>query len=282
MSNLKLFNQQITDVRTQAYLQSVLGEKKNEFVNNCTALVANNVNLQKCEPTTIMFAALKATALDLPLDQNLGFAYVIPYENKKEQKCVAQLQFGYRSYVQLAIRSGQFKKINVTDVRQGELVGRDRRTGEMKFNWIEDEAARLKAPIVGYLGYFRLINGYEKESYWSVDELKAHGMRYSQTFSSKYENVRNQSKWATDFDMMCRKTVLKLMLNKGDAPLSVQVQQAIKFDQSVIRDENDKPEYIDYNVEEAVSVEVAEAANKTELPEENQPIGKQEQPEIFK
>lgn len=95
MSNLKLFNQQITDVRTQAYLQSVLGEKKNEFVNNCTALVANNVNLQKCEPTTIMFAALKATALDLPLDQNLGFAYVIPYENKKEQKCVAQLQFGY-------------------------------------------------------------------------------------------------------------------------------------------------------------------------------------------
>lgn len=282
MSNLKLFNQQITDVRTQAYLQSVLGEKKNEFVNNCTALVANNVNLQKCEPTTIMFAALKATALDLPLDQNLGFAYVIPYENKKEQKSVAQLQFGYRAYVQLAIRSGQFKKINVTDVRQGELVGRDRRTGEMKFNWIEDEAARLKAPIVGYLGYFRLINGYEKESYWSVDELKEHGMRYSQTFSSKYENVRNQSKWTTDFDMMCRKTVLKLMLNKGDAPLSVQVQQAIKFDQSVIRDENDKPEYIDNNVEEAVAVEVAEAANKTELPEENQPIGKQKQPEIFK
>lgn len=282
MSNLKLFNQQITDVRTQAYLQSVLGEKKNEFVNNCTALVANNVNLQKCEPTTIMFAALKATALDLPLDQNLGFAYVIPYENKKEQKSVATLQFGYRAYVQLAIRSGQFQRIHVTDVRQGELVGRDRRTGEMKFNWIEDEAARLKAPIVGYLGYFRLINGYEKESYWSVDELKEHGMRYSQTFSSKYENVRNQSKWTTDFDMMCRKTVLKLMLNKGDAPLSVQVQQAIKFDQSVIRDENDKPEYIDNNVEEAVAVEVAEAANKTELPDENQPIGKQKQPEIFK
>lgn len=282
MSNLKLFNQQITDVRTQAYLQSVLGEKKNEFVNNCTALVANNVNLQKCEPTTIMFAALKATALDLPLDQNLGFAYVIPYENKKEQKCVAQLQFGYRAYVQLAIRSGQFKKINVTDVRQGELVGRDRRTGEMKFNWIEDEAARSDAPVIGYLGYFRLVNGYEKESYWSVKDLEKHGMRYSQTFGSKYENVRNQSKWATDFDVMCRKTVLKLMLNKGDAPLSVQVQQAIKFDQSVIHDENDKPEYIDNNVEEAVAVEVAEAANKTELPEENQPIGKQEQPEIFK
>lgn len=187
-----------------------------------------------------------------------------------------------RAYVQLAIRSGQFKKINVTDVRQGELVGRDRRTGEMKFNWIEDEAARSDAPVIGYLGYFRLVNGYEKESYWSVKDLEKHGMRYSQTFGSKYENVRNQSKWATDFDVMCRKTVLKLMLNKGDAPLSVQVQQAIKFDQSVIRDENDKPEYIDNNVEEAVAVEVAEAANKTELPEENQPIGKQEQPEIFK
>lgn len=245
MSNLKTFNQTITDVRTQNYLQSVLGEKKNEFVNNLTALVANNAMLQKCEPTTIMYAALKATALDLPLDPNLGFAYVIPYNNTKAGTQEAQFQMGYKGITQLAIRSGQFKIINVTDVREGELIGQDRRTGEMMFKWITDEKERLKAKIIGYLGYFKLLNGYEKEKYMSIEELQAHGLRYSKTFSSKTDYIRKSSKWTTDFDVMCKKTILKLMLNKGDAPLSVQMQQAIKYDQAVIIDEQGTAKYID-------------------------------------
>lgn len=245
MANLKIFNQQITDDRTQAYLQQVLGERKGEFVNNLTALVANNDKLQECEPMTTMYAALKATALELPLDQNLGFAYVLPYKDNKNNRSVAQFQLGYKGIAQLAIRSGQFKRINVTDVREGELTGRDRRTGEVKIDFIENDAEREKLPIIGYLGYFRLLNGYEKESYWTVDELKKHGLRYSQTFGSKNQYVRDNSKWATDFDAMAKKTVLKLMLNKGDAPMSVQMEKAIKFDQAVIKSQNDDIEYVD-------------------------------------
>ncbi len=246
MSDLKKFNETIVkSANTQSYLEKVLGERKGEFINNLTALVSTNTKLQECEPLTLMYAALKATALDLPLDQNLGFAYVIPYKNGGAGVTEAQFQMGYKGICQLAIRSGQFKTINVTDVREGELKGFDRRTGDVWVEWIPDEEERSRAKIIGYLGYFRLLNGYEKEKYMSVAELQAHGLRYSQTYSSRYENVRKGSKWTTDFDAMARKTVLKLMLNKGDAPLSVQMLQAVKYDQSVILDEKGTVRYID-------------------------------------
>ena len=250
-------------------LQSVLGDKKQEFINNCTAVVANNASLQKCEPQTTMFAALKATALGMPIDQNLGFAYILPYEDKKNKRFVAQLQFGYRAYVQLAIRSGQFKTINVTDVREGELVGRDRQTGDLKFNWIEDEKKRLETNVVGYLGYFRLHNGYEKNIYMSKDEILKHAERFSQTYGSKNEYVRNNSPWSTDFDSMAIKTVIKQLLSKGDAPMSVQMQQAVVYDQAVITDEHGKAEYVD-NPQDAdafVEAEIADNANAQEFPE---------------
>ena len=239
MADLKVFNQTITNVKTQEYLQSVLGEKKQAFVSNLTALVSNDKALQVCEPTTLMFAALKATALDLPLDNNLGFAYVIPYKNTRAGITEAQFQCGYKGIVQLAIRSGQFKTINVTDVREGELKGRDRMTGEVQVEWITDGNERAKAKIVGYVGYFKLLSGYEKTTYWSVEELEQHGVKYSQTYRKGY------GVWKDNFDSMCRKTVLKLMLNKGDAPMSVEMQQAVKYDQSVILDESGNCRYID-------------------------------------
>lgn len=239
MADLKLFNQTITNVKTQEYLKSVLGEKKQAFVNNLTALVSNDKALQACEPTTLMFAALKATALDLPLDNNLGFAYVIPYKNTRAGVTEAQFQCGYKGITQLAIRSGQFKTINVTDVRDGELKARNRMTGDVTIEWIDDDTIRAKAKVVGYLGYFKLLSGYEKTTYWSVEELEQHGVKYSQTYRKGY------GVWKDNFDSMCRKTVVKLMLNKGDAPMSVEMQQAIKYDQSVILDENGAYRYVD-------------------------------------
>lgn len=238
-SGLQLFNQTITNVKTQAYLESVLGERKGEFVNNVTALVTNNKALQDCVPTTVVFATLKATALKLPLDANLGFAYVLPYKNNKEGITEAQFQIGYKGIVQLAIRSRQFKTINVTDVREGELKGRDRRTGHVILKFIENDAEREKVPVIGYLGYFLLLNGYEKESYWSIEELKKHSLQYSQTYKKGY------GVWKDNFDAMAKKTVLKLMLNKGDAPMSVEMQQAVRYDQSVILNENGDARYVD-------------------------------------
>lgn len=246
MSDLKVFNQTITNVRTQEYLQNVLGEKKQSFVNNLTALVSNDKNLQQCEPMTLMFAALKATALDLPLDNNLGFAYVIPYKNTRANITEAQFQCGYKGITQLAIRSGQFKTINVTDVREGELKGRNRLTGEVNVEWINDEEERAKKKVVGYMGYFKLVSGYEKTTYWSVEELDKHGCKYSQTYKKGY------GVWKDNFDAMARKTVAKLMLNKGDAPMSVEMQQAIKYDQSVILDETGNMRYVDNQKPNAV------------------------------
>lgn len=280
MADLKLFNQTITNVKTQEYLQSVLGEKKQAFVNNMTALVSNDKALQACEPMSLMFAALKVTSLDLPLDNNLGFAYVIPYRNNKENKTEAQVQIGYKGISQLAIRSGQFETINVTDVREGELKGRNRLTGELELDWINDDTARMKAKIIGYIGYFKLLSGYSKTTYWSIEELKEHGLNYSQTFKKGY------GVWKDNFNAMAKKTVLKLMLNKGDAPMSVEMQQAIKYDQSVILDEDGNHRYVDNQkpsaedkleaiaarehqmVEEVVAEEVEQANNGELFPEQ--------------
>lgn len=272
MADLKVFNQTITNVKTQEYLQSVLGEKKQAFVSNLTALVSNDKALQVCEPTTLMFAALKATALDLPLDNNLGFAYVIPYKNTRAGITEAQFQCGYKGIVQLAIRSGQFKTINVTDVREGELKGRDRMTGEVQVEWITDDSERAKAKIVGYMGYFKLLSGYEKTTYWSVEELEQHGVKYSQTYRKGY------GVWKDNFDSMCRKTVIKLMLNKGDAPMSVEMGLAVKYDQSVILDESGNCRYIDNSKPTAEEKLEAIAAKEQQI--EDAQVVDNEQPAI--
>ena len=262
VSNLKSFNQVIVADKTQEYLRQVLGTKKAAFVNNLTALVANNAMLQRCDPSSLMFAGIKATALDLPLDSNLGFAYVIPYENRKAGKVEAQFQMGYRGFIQLAIRTGKFKTINVTEIREGEIDSFDLLTGDFKFSAVPE---REKKEVVGYAAFFRLNNGFEKTLYMTKGEVEAHAKQYSQTYSSKNDYVRGASKWSTDFDAMAKKTVLKLLLGKF-APLSVEMLDARDADQAVIRENGYN--YVDNansGMQEAVEVleqERAEEANK--------------------
>ena len=233
---LRAFNNFLANPRTQDYLTTVLAEKKASFVNNLTALVSNNAALQVCKPDTLMFASLKATALDLPLDQNLGFAYVLPYNDKKNGVTVAQFQMGYKGFIQLALRSGQFKTLNATDVREGELVDENFVTGELTFKKADN---RESLPIIGYVAYFKLLNGFEKYHYMTSAEMKAHAMRFSQTYKKGY------GLWADAemFDSMAKKTVLKLLISKY-APLSVEMRDAIKADQAVMQKE-DNYEYVD-------------------------------------
>lgn len=249
---LKQFNKFITDPRTQDYLSTVLAEKKAAFVNNITALVSNNAMLQPCKPESLMFACLKATALDLPLDQNLGFAYVLPYKDNKTGTTAAQFQMGYKGFIQLAIRSGQFKTLNATEVREGEIVDENFITGEISFKRAQN---REKLPIVGYVAYFKLKTGFEKYFYMTREEMVAHAKRFSQTYKKGY------GLWAdeTMFDSMAIKTVIKLLLSKY-APLSVQMADAVLSDQAAF-DDNGDPHYVDgpedqnqpENIEEAVS-----------------------------
>ena len=157
-----------------------------------------------------------------------------------------------KAFVQLAMRSGQFQTINVRDVREGEVLGEDFVSGEMQFKKLPDEA-RDKAAIVGYVGFFRLVNGFQKMMYWTVGQLQEHGKKYSKTYSN--------GQWQQNFDAMARKTVLKLLLSKY-APLSVEMQTAVKYDQSVIVNENGDKVYVDNpQNDNVVKAEVVDSSN---------------------
>ena len=257
-TGLARFNATIKNERTQDYLRQVLGKNATGFVTSLTSIVSNNTNLQVCEPLSLMYVGIKAAALNLPLDPNLGFAYAIPYKNNKTGKTEAQFQIGWKGVVQLAIRSGQFKAINVTDVREGEYQGEDLLTGEMRLTSVDN---REQHKIVGYAAYMRLVNGFEKSVYWSVEKVEAHARQYSQTYSSSKDYIRKQSKWTTDFDAMAKKTVLKMLLSKY-APLSIEMRDAIQSDQAVFTSEGeskyldspDTSESLEEMAEEAVEV----------------------------
>lgn len=254
VSSLRLFNQKIIqEPKTQEYLQQVLGAKKDSFVNNLVALVTNNPKLQECEPMSLMYSAIKATALGLPIDPALGCAYPIPYYNKNKGVTEAQFQMGYKGFVQLAMRSGQYKTINVTDIREGEIKHRDLLTGELQFETISD---RNKKDVIGYMAFFELINGFRKSLYMTTDEVKAHAKQYSKTYSFK------DGLWNTNFNGMARKTVLKLLLSKYGI-LSIEMQDAVKYDQAVIRDKNGTPNYVDNgSIVEDVQAEIIEEQGK--------------------
>lgn len=253
-TGLQKFNAMLENTRTQDYLESVLGEKKQTFVGNMVALVSNNKALSECDPSTIMFSCLKSSALDLSLDPALGLCYVLPYRDNKSGTTVATWQLGARGYVQLALRSAQFRKLNVRDVREGEIVDEDFVSGELTFRKLQ--VSRETAPIIGYVAYMQLINGFEKQLYMSVEELDAHAKRFSQTYKKGF------GLWA-DKQMrgaMCEKTVLKRLLSKY-APLSVEMRDAIKSDSAVLG-ENNSIRYID-NEEDAIDISKAqEVANK--------------------
>lgn len=159
-----------------------------------------------------------------------------------------------KGIIQLAVRSGQFKTLNVTEVREGELEEFDLLSGTMKF---VAKADRENLPVVGYVAHFELVNGFKKSLYMTNSQIEGHAVKYSQTYSSRDERIRKSSMWAKEFDMMAKKTVLKLLLSRY-APLSVEMQQAVKYDQSVIRDEGGEPNYIDNEVDEVEAVEVKE------------------------
>lgn len=259
MSDLSRFNRMIMHPNTDSYLTSVLAERKGEFINNLTAVVANDAKLQACEPLTLMYAALKATALRLPLDPNLGQAYIIPYKNNKERKTEAQFQIGWKGFIQLAIRSGQFQTINATEIREGELKGYDLMTGEVNVQAVPDRESK---PVVGYLAYFKLTNGFAKSLYMNAEEIEQHASRYSQSYRGKY---KDSSLWATDKDAMAKKTVLKLLLNRF-APLSIDMRSAVQADQAVLHGDG-KLDYVD-NTKNQLT-EVAQAAMAEDVESED-------------
>lgn len=166
---------------------------------------------------------------------------------------MAQFQIGSKGFKQLALRTGQFEIINETDVREGEIKHYDRLSGAIEFEWIQDETEREKRKVVGYVSYFKLLNGYSQTYYMPIEKLEAHGKKYSQTFKKGF------GLWKDDFDAMCRKTVIKLNLSKN-APLSVEMQKAVTADQGIVNDaETVDVTYVDNDAEKVDKAEERKA-----------------------
>ncbi len=198
--------------------QDILQDGTPQFMASVLTLANSNKLLGECDPIKLYNCCLMAAALKLPFNQNLGQAYIVPFKGEP------QLQIGWKGFIQLAQRSGQFKRINCSDVREGEIVKRDRLTGEIEFDWLDD-AEREKKPAIGYVAYFELLNGYQQTLYMSKAEVEAHAKKYSQTYKQGF------GVWKDNFDAMARKTLIKRILNQF-APLSVDMAKAMEYDQA--------------------------------------------------
>lgn len=218
-------------VRTQ--FESILGKKAQAFASSIITVTQGNKALQECAPQSIIASAAIAASLDLPIIASLGQSCIVPYDGK------ATFQIMTRGYVQLALRSGLYKTMNAVEVHEGELVSRNRLTGEIDFN----PDGKKSEKIIGFLFYFKLLSGYEKYTYMTVEEAHAHGKRYSKSYSN------TKGMWQTNFNAQALKTVVKQGLSKW-GPLSTEMQTAIQYDQAAVTPEG-KPDYIDSTAEAA-------------------------------
>lgn len=252
--------------------QELLGKRASSYLTSVLSVVSQSELLAKADPKTVYMAALTSATLDLPINQNLGFAYIVPYKNKNWVH-EAQFQMGYKGFIQLALRSGQFLTISATPVYEGQLIEENPLTG-----YVFDRKAKKSDLVIGYASYFKLLNGFEKTFYMTKSEIERHANLYSANYK-KYQN----GLWKDKFDEMATKTVIKLLLSKF-APLSVEMQKAVIADQGVLQDENfDSVEYPDNDQAEIISVDLDEQMKgMTATNEVNQNTATNKQPEAEK
>lgn len=219
---MQKFKSQLFGANAQQYFADLLGERKDAFIASVVSVVGSDANLQKCNPMSVALAAYKAVPLNLPIEQNMGYAAVIPYGTN------ASFQIMRNGWVELAMRTGQVKHIANEPVYDGELVKRNRFTDTYEF----DETQRKPgAKIIGFMAYIQLVNGFEKTIYWTDAEVKAHALKYSQAYKKGY------GPWKDSYEAMALKTVLKHLIVKY-CPKSTELQNAIRDDQTVTNENN--------------------------------------------
>jgi len=232
----------VSDAKIRQKFEEVLGKKTQGFLASVMQ-VANQPQLKGAVPATVINAAMMAATLDLPINNNLGFAYIVPYKRKFKdaqgkwsESLEAQFQMGYKGFIQLAQRSGQFARIAATPVFEGQLISANPLLG-YEFDWTIPN----QGEAIGYVAFFKLLNGFTAELYMSTADVKKHAGKYSQSF--KY----GSGVWKDNFESMALKTVTKLLLSK-QAPLSIEMQTAQLADQAIVRDvETNDFDYIDHN-----------------------------------
>ena len=238
----------------------MLGSKSAGFLTSIMNVVQNNALLQKADTNSILLAAAQAASLDLPINPNLGFSAIIPFNDTRNHRCVATFQIMRDGWVELCLRTGQFEYIVNEPVYEGELVEKNRFTD----TYIFDESKRTSDKIIGYMAAFKLTNGYKKTLFMTIDEVKEHGKKYSQTFRN------NKGLWIDAFDAMARKTCLKLLLKKY-APKSIEViSKAVLSDQATFSGSLDNPQ-IDYVDNKTTNAPIVAEQTEFEEVEDEQP-----------
>lgn len=229
-------------------INNIVGGKDGQrFITAITSAVSTNPMLAECENSTILSAALLGESLKLSPSPQLGQYYLVPFNDKKRGCKVAQFQLGYKGYVQLAIRSGMYKKLNVLPLKSGELINFDPLEETIEVQLIDDEVARENAPTIGYYAMFEYTNGFKKAMYWSREKMMAHADKFSMAFhADKYQELldgkipqsemwKYSSFWYKNFDDMACKTMLRQLISKWGI-MSIEMQQAFESDQGVISD----------------------------------------------
>lgn len=282
----------LTQDAVKNQINSVVGGKNGtRFMSSIVSAVQATPALQECTNSSILSAALLGEALNLSPSPQLGQVYLVPYDNKNKGVKEAQFQLGYKGYIQLAIRSGQYKKLNVLAIKEGELIRFDPLNEEIEVNLMEDEWERENSPTIGYYAMFEYTNGFKKAMYWSREKMLAHADKYSKAFhvnavaskNPKYSRVsyedflagkypdedawKYSSFWYKDFDGMAYKTMLRQLISKWGI-MSIDLVQAIDADMAVIR-EDGTADYVE--MEEAPKDDVV-AEQEAEVSPEEMPV----------
>ena len=232
-------------------INEVVGGKNGQrFISAIVSATTQNPQLQSCDNGTILSAALLGEGLNLSPSPQLGQYYMVPYDRKTKDehgnwvaKKEAQFQLGYKGYIQLAIRSGYYKKLNVLPIKEGELVSFDPLTEEIVVDLIDDTAERESAPTIGYYAMFEYLNGFKKAMYWSREKMKSHAQKYSQGYAADIKKGTAWTFWSKDFDGMACKTMLRQLISKWGI-MSIELQTAYESDMGVIRDDG-SVDYVD-------------------------------------
>lgn len=254
-------------------IAGVIGEKNiTRFISSVVSAVQVNPTLAKCTNPSILSAALQGEALQLAPSPQLGQFYMVPYDNKKkvngkwETVKETQFQIGYKGYIQLAVRSGQYRRIVVNEIKEGEIEYNPI-SEEIALHPIMNPAERIKAETIGYYAMFELMNGFKKELFSPKEAIDEHAQKYSSSYRNDLNNNKTGSKWSTDFDAMAKKTLIRQLIGKWGI-MSVEMQQAYERDMAVI-DEDGSVAYVDnqHNLESEVVQDIETNANTVDFEE---------------
>lgn len=255
----------LTQDAVKNQINEVVGGKNGQrFISAVVSAVNNNPALQECTNQSILSAALLGEALKLSPSPQLGQYYMVPYDDKEKGK-VAQFQLGYKGYIQLAIRSGQYKKLNVLAIKEGELIHFDPLNEEIEVTLIVDEEQREAAPTIGYYAMFEYVNGFRKAMYWSKKKMEAHALKYSKGYASDKRKGTAWTFWSRDFDGMAYKTMLRQLISKWGI-MSIDMATAMDSDMAVLHEDGTK-DYVEIDDSVVIDAEVVEEPKQPSKPE---------------